>query len=582
MAPTARSGGSGSASPIQWRPWGRAAFDEAVAGDRPVLLNLTAVWCVFCLQMEEETYADPARAATVNAEFVPVRVDVDRLPHVQERYIAGGWPTNAFLTPTGEVLWAGTYVGPDEFDEVARGVITAWNDRRGELRQEVQRRRKALEAARHRQPTTALVRREAAADVVSGMRHAFDARHGGFGEAPKFPYPDAVDLLLAEARITGDVAFLEMAEQTLDGILAGELWDDVDSGFYRYALGADWTAPRLEKLLDPNATLLRAFALGAAIRGRADWRGRAEEIVAWVEGTLRREDGLWAASQHADGEYWTLDAAGRRGRTPPAPDSTVYAASNAYWIRALAEAGARLGHPEWVERAAGALPLLLRRFAAPGGLLFHYQVPGQPPAVAGLLMDPLEAARACIMVAQASGRREFLDHALRLTAGMTATLWADHGGFYDHVRSEDDVAALALRDRPFEANSDAGRLLLDLHQVTGERGHRALAERIFATLSPLAGRYEIAGAAFALGVEEFFDPPRTVVLVGDPEATAALRHAAFRLPDADLRVWTLPKGGRIGGLAFPAQPAPAAYLCGRHGASAPLTDPGALAGAASR
>jgi uncharacterized protein YyaL (SSP411 family) len=202
--------------------------------------------------------------------------------------------------------------------------------------------------------------------------------------------------------------------------------------------------------------------------------------------------------------------------------------------------------------------------------------------MAGLLMDPLEAARACIMVAQANGRREFLDHAVALTAGMTATLWADAGGFYDHVRSEDDVAALALRDRPFEANADAGRLLLDLHHATGERSYRALAERILATLSPLAGRYEIAGAAFALGVEEFFDQPCMVVLVGDPEATAALRAAAFRLPDADLKVWTLPEGGRIGALAFPARPTPAAYLCGRHGASAALTDPGALAGAGSR
>ena len=579
MPQAAFPGGSGSPSPIAWRPWGHAAFEEAVRRDRPVLLNLTAVWCWFGRRMEETTYADPARAALVNAEFIPIRVDVDRLPHVQERYIAGGWPTNTFLTPTGEVLWAGTYVEPEEFDGVARGVLAAWHDRRGELRLEVERRRKALDASRNRQPSMALVRREAADDVVSGARHAFDARNGGFGGAPKFPYPDAIDLLLTEARLAGDDGYVDMADRTLDGILAGELWDAVDGGFFRYALAGDWTDPRREKLLEPNASLLRAFALGAAVRGRADWRARAEATVDWVEATLRREDGLWASSQLAEDEYWRLGAAARRKRKAPAMDPTLFAATNAYWIRALVEAGARLGRSDWVRRGAEALPVLLRAFAAPGDLLFHYIAPDEPPAGPGLLLDVLEAARACIALAQATGREDFLAEGRRLSGGMKEALWAENGGFYDHVRSDDDVAALRYRDRPFEANSDAARLLLDLHHATGERGYRALAERILASLSPLAGRYEIAGAAFALGVEEFFEPPLTVVLVGVPEATAPLREAAFRLPEPNLRVWTVAGGGRIHGRAFPATAAPAAYVCGHHGASAPVTDPDALRGA---
>jgi len=579
MAQTASSGGSGMPPSIEWRPWGHAAFEEAVRRDRPVLLNLTAVWCWFCREMEETTFADPERAALVNAEFVPVRVDVDRLPHVQERYIAGGWPTNTFLTPTGEVLWAGTYVEPAEFDEVARGVHAAWEDRRGELRLEVERRRKALDAARNRLPSMALVRREAADDVVSGARHAFDARNGGFGEAPKFPYPDAIDLLLTEARLAGDDAYVDMADRTLDGILAGDLWDDVDGGFFRYALAGDWTDPRREKLLEPNASLLRGFALGAAVRGRADWRARAEAVVEWAEATLRRADGLWAASQLAEDEYWSLDAAARRARRAPGADAVLYAAPNAYWIRALVEAGARLGRPEWVERGAEALPRLLRAFAAPDDMLCHCIDPGEPPAAPGLLLDALEAARACIALTQATGRADFLAEARRLTGGMERALWAENGGFYDHIRSDDDVAALRYRDRPFEANADAARLLLDLHYATGERSYRALAERILSSFSPLAGRYEIAGAAFALGVEEFFEPPLTVVLVGAPEATAELRAAAFGLPEPALRVWTLAGGGRILGRNFPASAAPAAYVCGHHGASAPVSDPAALADA---
>ena len=581
MAQSGRAGGNTGPESIAWRTWGRAVFEEAVQADRPVLLHLTAGWCLFCRQMEATTFADAARAAFINAQLVPVRVDVDRMPHVQERYIAGGWPTNAFLTPTGEVLWAGTYVESQEFDDVAQGVLAAWKDRRADLRAEIDRRHKALEAARSRQPSMAIVRREAADDVVSGAQHAFDARNGGFGQAPKFPYPDAIDLLLTEARVTRDAAFLDMADRTLDGILAGELWDEVDGGFFRYALQADWTEPRHEKLLEPNATLLRAFALGAVVRARADWRARAEAIVDWVERTLRREDGLWAAALTADVEYWDLDAAARKQRSPPGPGPTLYTAANAYWIRALAEAGARLGHADWVQRAADALPALLERMAAPDDLLFHCQAPDERPALPDLLVDPLEAARACMTLAQVTGEADGLSRAARLTGGMERALWAEAGGFYDHVPSADDVAALLYRDRPFEGNSDAARLLLDLYQATGERRYRALAERILATLSPLAGRYEIAGAAFALGVQEFFHDTLTFVLVGTPADTAALRAAAFAVPAPDPRVWTLPQGGRQGCRTFAATPAPVAYVTGPRGTSPPITDPDALAAAAA-
>ncbi|HEX6065098.1 MAG TPA: DUF255 domain-containing protein, partial [Longimicrobiales bacterium] len=133
---------------IQWRSWGAKAFAEAAAANRPVLLNLTAVWCHWCHLMDETTYSDPALISLINDNFLPIRVDADKHPHVQDRYIAGGWPTNAFLTPTGEVLWSGTYVPPEEFSSVAQSVIDAWRQRHVELQQEIERRRKAMQAAR--------------------------------------------------------------------------------------------------------------------------------------------------------------------------------------------------------------------------------------------------------------------------------------------------------------------------------------------------------------------------------------------------------------------------------------------------
>src|SRR5262245_58590044 len=171
---------------IQWQPWGQEAFAMASAADRPILLGLTAVWCQWCQQMDETTYSDPILIDLINNSFVTIRVDADQHPHVHDRYIAGGWPTNAFLTPTGEVLWAGTYIPPEQFGAVAESVRSAWSERRAELAVEIERRRKALEAARGRVTAVGIVRREAADDVWSALLDSFDARNGGFGTQPKY------------------------------------------------------------------------------------------------------------------------------------------------------------------------------------------------------------------------------------------------------------------------------------------------------------------------------------------------------------------------------------------------------------
>src|SRR5688500_5633594 len=216
---------------IQWQPWGKEAFANATAADRPTLLCLTAVWCHWCHQMDETTYSHAALIDLINQNFVPIRVDADQYPHVQDRYIAGGWPTNAFLTPTGEVLWAGTFIDAEQFAAVADGVRNAWTERRAELGIEIERRRKALEAARGRSSLVGMVRREAADDVWASLLESFDARNGGFGDAPKYPTPEALELLFVKPDDGGDAD--RIAAQTLDGMLAGELWDAAPGGFFR-------------------------------------------------------------------------------------------------------------------------------------------------------------------------------------------------------------------------------------------------------------------------------------------------------------------------------------------------------------
>lgn len=555
---------------INWRVWGPDAFAEAVAADKPILLNLTAVWCHWCHMMDETTYSTPDLIQLINDNLIAIRVDADQHPHVQDRYIAGGWPTNAFLTPTGEVLWSGTYVPPDQFAQVASGVLNAWSERRAELKLEIERRRKALDAARARHHVSGLVRREAADDVLSATFDAFDERNGGFGAEPKFPYVDAIELLFLQgSRHNPDC--LRMADQTLDGMIAGDLWDAAGGGFFRYATAADWTAPRYEKLLSVNAGMLRAYALGAHLRNRADWRAIAERTVEWVERTLAQPHGLWAGSQAADNDYYSAPA-DRRGTAPPV-DDVVYTTYNAQWIRALAEAGGRLDRADWIERARTALDTLLELMSAPGEAMYHFRRPDAQPEIAFLLADAADTAGACMAVAQATGSGAYLEHARRIAAGMERLFWAEDGGFWERCKAAQEFGVLRYREKPFELNAGCARLLNDLSLATGERGFRALAERTLAMLSPQAGRYGVSGATYAIAVEEFFEAPIRVVIVGDADGDARLRKEALRLPIVNRQVWAMPQGGRIGPLNFAPQATAAAYVVTTRGVSAPVTQP---------
>ena len=538
---------------IKWREWGAEAFAEAAAADKPILLNLTAIWCHWCHLMDDSTYSDSGLIELINDKLIPIRVDADQHPHVQDRYIAGGWPTNAFLTPTGEVLWTGTYVPPEQFTEVAAGVLGAWDARRDELKIEIDRRRKALEAARGRNKVIGLVRREGADDVLTATIDAYDERNGGFGTAPKFPYVDGIELLFVHG--SGEnVDYLRMAEHSLDGMLSGELWDETRGGFYRYATAEDWTVPREEKLLSANAAMLRIFAVGALVQNRADWRAIAERTVDWVQRELLLANGLWAGSDVPD-------------------DDVVYTTYNAQWIRALAYAGGRLGQPAWIESARAGLDTLLKTMSAPADLMYHYRKSGGAPQIDFLLSDAVDTARACVAVAQATGDTVYLGHARRITAGMESAFWAEDGGFWERTKGADEFGVLRYREKPFETNADATRLLNDLAVATGERRYRALAEMILAMLSPQAGRYGVGAAGYALAMDEFFDPPMQIVITGTGEAANKLRATALTLPLFNRRVWSMPEGGRIGQLNFAPQPAPAAYIAGSRGMSPPVTQP---------
>jgi hypothetical protein len=318
--------------PVQWNAWGEAAFARARAEDKPILLDIGAVWCHWCHVMDRESYENPEIAALINQRFVAIKVDRDERPDVDARYQAavsaisgqGGWPLTAILTPDGRPYFGGTYFpasdryGRPGFGRVLLTMAEAWRDRREEALESAGSVMAAIEqnesfSGRSGELTLTLV------DKIAGAAlKQFDPRNGGFGSQPKFPHPSALDLLLEVAmnRDNGEAAVAFAV--TLEKMAMGGVYDHLGGGFHRYSVDERWVVPHFEKMLYDNTELLRNYVHGFQSFVRQDFLETARQIVDWLDATMTdRERGGFYASQDADidldddGDYftWTLDEA---------------------------------------------------------------------------------------------------------------------------------------------------------------------------------------------------------------------------------------------------------------------------------
>ena len=318
--------------PVKWHPWGAEAFARAQEEDKPILLDIGAVWCHWCHVMDRESYEDPEMARLINQLFVAVKVDRDERPDVDARYQAavsaisgqGGWPLTAFLTPDGRPFFGGTYFPRDDrfsrpgFGRVLETMAQVWRERRDEALESAASVMAAIEhnesfSGRGADLTLALV------DKIAGSALSqFDPRNGGFGSQPKFPHPAALDLLLQVAMHRDNeqarVAFIT----TLEKMARGGVYDQLAGGFHRYSVDERWVVPHFEKMLYDNTELLRNYLHGFQSYVHEGFLSTAAEIVHWLDTTMTdRERGGFYASQDADinldddGDYftWTLDEA---------------------------------------------------------------------------------------------------------------------------------------------------------------------------------------------------------------------------------------------------------------------------------
>ncbi|MBI2246626.1 MAG: thioredoxin domain-containing protein [Armatimonadetes bacterium] len=310
--------------PVDWYPWSEEAFERARRENKPILLDIGAVWCHWCHVIDQESYDDPEVAKIINDHFVPIKVDRDVRPDVDARYQQavgaltgqGGWPLTAFLTPEGKVFYGGTYFPPQDahgrpsFKRVLLSVAAYYRESNDE----------AVQAAEqvHRQLAMAGPSAGARVDVstlhvgVESIRRLYDAAHGGFGTAPKFPHPATLEFLLRRYGRTRDDTLLEMVARTLEKMGRGGIHDQVGGGFHRYATDARWIVPHFEKMLYDNTALLMNYVHAHQATGNPYFKQVAEDTAAFM-GTVLYDQarGGFYGSQDADvgpgddGSYFT-------------------------------------------------------------------------------------------------------------------------------------------------------------------------------------------------------------------------------------------------------------------------------------
>jgi uncharacterized protein YyaL (SSP411 family) len=489
--------------PVDWYPWGAEAFERARAEDKPLLVSIGYSACHWCHVMEHESFADPETAALMNRLFVSVKVDREERPDVDQIYMEtvtsltgqGGWPLTVFCTPDGAPFHGGTYFPPEprhglpSFRQLLAAVEDAYRRRRSEVETSAAR----IVAALDRRPgggASELPGAETVARAALRLLQRADPRHGGFGEAPKFPTPPHLFLLLAAQ----DVLPERKAREALEHLVLscremsrGGVYDQLGGGFHRYSVDAHWGVPHFEKMLYDQGQLLAAYAETWRRSGAADddllWPVR--ETAAFLRREMTGAEGGLFASLDADSEgeegtfyVWTSQQvesvlgaeraaafcrayavtprgnfeggttvlrdvlrgpreefaaerealrAARAARPAPGTDRKRVAAWNGLVVSGLARAGSLLGDASMLRDAAAAADFVLERMCDEDGRLLRVWSEGQA-RVPAFLDDLAALLEAMLDLHRAGAGARYLAAALRFAEDVATRFYDESEG----------------------------------------------------------------------------------------------------------------------------------------------------------
>jgi uncharacterized protein YyaL (SSP411 family) len=315
--------------PIHWHEWGPEPFEKAKQENKPILLDIGAVWCHWCHVMDRESYENPEIAEIINQHFIAIKVDRDERPDVDSRYQSavqaisgqGGWPLTGFLTPEGKPFYGGTYFPPQDhygrpsFRRVLLSLAQAYKGEYDKVQESAESVMAAISQAESFTGKSGSLRPQLIERIAESAVKTFDAEHGGFGSAPKFPHPSAIDLLMQRYAETDDPALLNIVTTTLRKMAEGGVYDQLAGGFHRYSVDEHWIVPHFEKMSYDNPELLKNYVHAFQLTRDEFFAFVVRDIIRWMDGWLAdHEHGGFYASQDADysldddGDYftWTL------------------------------------------------------------------------------------------------------------------------------------------------------------------------------------------------------------------------------------------------------------------------------------
>ena len=503
---------------IRWQNWGPEVFLRAEREHKLILLDITAAWCHWCHVMDETGYGDPAIADIINRDFIPVRVDTDRQPEINERYNMGGWPSTAFLTYKGDVVTGATYLPPAQLKQVLTQIADLYREREDEVLTVSDQKGLEVEQIFYHP-------HEAGGQLDAGviehqyqyLRQEFDDVHGGFGREPKFPNTSALEFCLTHYYFTQDLPSRKMLELTLDIMGQREIFDHKEGGFFRYSTSRDWNIPHYEKLLEDNAKLIGIYLQAYNLLQEDEYADIAVKILEYVESYLLAGKGGFFASQDADAAYYQLPLEQRLEKQPPRVDTSIYASGNAAMVSAYLLAAAVLDKPRYRDYSLETLDILLRDYANPQGLFVHSQT-----ALQCLLADQVYLLRAVTDAYEHTGENAYLEQARKML-DLLEVLFLDSASqsLLDRQGSPTDTGRLRYKYIPITENSIAARLLIKWGHLLDKPHYHTLAEGILGYFSGIYQKYASQTSEYPLALYNYLNPP----IVISVNKTAALSVA---------------------------------------------------------
>jgi uncharacterized protein YyaL (SSP411 family) len=573
-------------NPVDWLAWGPAALERASAEDKPLLVSIGYSSCHWCHVMERESFEDPHTAEVMNEGFVCVKVDREERPDIDALYMEavqgmtgrGGWPLNVFLTPEQLPFYGGTYFPPEprhgmpSWTQVLQAISEAWDQNRQEIRAGGERLRGRLSGASALRPSAQPITATDLDAAVASLSESFDARHGGFGGAPKFPQASVLEFLL----LRGEDA---MTLATLRAMARGGIHDQIGGGFSRYSVDEAWTVPHFEKMLYDNALLARGYLHAWQAFADPYLRAVCVDTLEWALREMRGPEGGFYAALDADSEgvegrfyVWTVaelrqllgddaeaatawlgateegnfvdphhpqpglnvlqdrgeagrpdDAtrdriralllAARAHRVRPGLDDKRLTSWNALMTTALAEAGAELSEPRYVDAAVACGEFLLRDLRDADGRLLRTYSEGQAK-IDAYLEDHAFLLEALIALFEATCEARWFEHATALADAMIAR-FADpeQGGFFSTASDADALIARRkdVEDTPIPSGASSAALgLLRLAQISGEDEYERHAVSVLRLLHEVAPRHPAAFGHLLQALHWYLSPARPI------------------------------------------------------------------------